>query len=1083
MKFQTLEIKNEQIVNHNDPSKFYWIISGNDSLLVKDYNKLIKGLGSAIPSSILYGPEIMAELPNVSRVLETIAINQALVCGQVISEALKNEVPTYAAIIFVHLKLKKGQKNDHLILGSRLNLEEACKRLQDWFNENIFNIQPLPFDFFESKNESVFNESLIKLKDIYSNEFELDTKKIIGKDKSKYDWQHTFLGVYGTAEYVDSKLDKTQYMAYCNRFLPSPKEDDISIKGIVVQFSPDYNAKLEIINYNTDGIVKTVKTVVLKSNIKNRLDAAKFIEEWFDNNVFNQPQPLPYDFFESKDSSIKADQSYEYKVGDKVRIIRKGSNWNPSGKMDKWLGKIMTIKQIYPATLTTLSIYKMEEDQDENNNYGWSWMQDCFELVSDYAAVPFDFFESKESSSKPKYNVGDKVRIIGQSEDSYWDAGGQMKKWIGKIMTIKEHSDNNCYYMEEDQDENYGGWCWLDTDFEPVYKPLPLDFFEDWQNGAVIKPKYKPGDKVVIKRKTDPSFWNFEGQMDKWIGKTMTIKSIEKGFYKMEEDQGEGSWGSTDGWTWSEQDLEPVAITLPLDFFENKNSLNEMKIPADWPKVGDKVIVARKSPEWNLAGEMDKWLGKTMTVRKLVDKYNGKYTAVKLEEDKYENHGDGWYWPIKDLDPNYYTLPMDFFESTNGFVSNEDLISLDKAVSDIDHNLLSTLNRNKADYYWQDLSHKSSFITYKDFTKNYDSVADVVYKITTQPAAGTFLIRARIFGSGSKSWLLSIVGYIWPSSGKHLFDIREQFNTRDEAAEACEKWFDENVFESFKTLPFDFFESKNGSVFNEDLNESTDEHDQAFQSVVQKFKKLKNKTLLTTEKTDYNWCCVDRVKSELQFFNDEKSIINAVKDYPYPEIIVIYRPIDSLIQNCQPNQVYYMFFIHSMITATSSEYYSCSLYLREADYSLLADSAIYFNTLKEAVNYVTTWSKDNIFNNDLKPLPLPLPFDFFESKNAINEGTKAIDKYKPGDKVVVTKILTDPAYYPVDLMKMWIDKTLTIKSRLKSGYYEVQEQECPFIWAEAELKPASNYYKSLPFDFFESKNGTVFKEDKNESIS
>lgn len=280
----------------------------------------------------------------------------------------------------------------------------------------------------------------------------------------------------------------------------------------------------------------------------------------------------------------------------------------------------------------------------------------------------------------------------------------------------------------------------------------------------------------------------------------MTIKSIENGFYKMEEDQGESAWG---GWTWSEQDLEPVAITLPLDFFESKNSLNEMKIPADWPKVGDKVVVARKSPAWNFDGEMDKWLGKTMTVRKLIYTSNGKYNAVKLEEDKYENGGTGWAWPIKDLDPinpSYYTLPMDFFEDVNGSVFNEDLIPLNKAVSDsdIDHNLLSTLNRNKADYYWQDLSHKISFTTYKDFTKHYDSVADVVYKITIQPAAGTFLIRARIFGSGSKSWLLSIVGYIWPSSGKHLFDIREQFNTRDEAAEACEKWFDENVFESLK---------------------------------------------------------------------------------------------------------------------------------------------------------------------------------------------------------------------------------------------------------------------------------------------
>ena len=37
----------------------------------------------------------------------------------------------------------------------------------------------------------------------------------------------------------------------------------------------------------------------------------------------------------------------KYKVGDKVRIIGKwiaGCNQNNEGKMDKWLGKVMTIK-------------------------------------------------------------------------------------------------------------------------------------------------------------------------------------------------------------------------------------------------------------------------------------------------------------------------------------------------------------------------------------------------------------------------------------------------------------------------------------------------------------------------------------------------------------------------------------------------------------------------------------------------------------------------------------------------------------------------------------------------------------------
>lgn len=64
------------------------------------------------------------------------------------------------------------------------------------------------------------------------------------------------------------------------------------------------------------------------------------------------------------------------KVGDKVKIVDKktGTGWNPHGKMDKWLGKIMTIRDVEPYGLV-----KMREDVAENND-GWWWsshMIDC----------------------------------------------------------------------------------------------------------------------------------------------------------------------------------------------------------------------------------------------------------------------------------------------------------------------------------------------------------------------------------------------------------------------------------------------------------------------------------------------------------------------------------------------------------------------------------------------------------------------------------------------------------------------------------------------------------------------------------
>lgn len=64
----------------------------------------------------------------------------------------------------------------------------------------------------------------------------------------------------------------------------------------------------------------------------------------------------------------------KYKVGDKVRIV---SEWgidcyqDSKGKMDKWLGKVMTIR--YVGEL----VYRMVEDSTEYDGKGWPWVENC----------------------------------------------------------------------------------------------------------------------------------------------------------------------------------------------------------------------------------------------------------------------------------------------------------------------------------------------------------------------------------------------------------------------------------------------------------------------------------------------------------------------------------------------------------------------------------------------------------------------------------------------------------------------------------------------------------------------------------
>lgn len=68
-----------------------------------------------------------------------------------------------------------------------------------------------------------------------------------------------------------------------------------------------------------------------------------------------------------------------YKPGDRVRIVEKwgaGCNQAPDGSMDKWLGKVMTIRGVY-KTSGSVRWYKMVEDEREYNDNaepGWDWL-------------------------------------------------------------------------------------------------------------------------------------------------------------------------------------------------------------------------------------------------------------------------------------------------------------------------------------------------------------------------------------------------------------------------------------------------------------------------------------------------------------------------------------------------------------------------------------------------------------------------------------------------------------------------------------------------------------------------------------
>lgn len=75
----------------------------------------------------------------------------------------------------------------------------------------------------------------------------------------------------------------------------------------------------------------------------------------------------------------------KYKVGDKVRIVdHRTGHMNHSGGMDKWLGKVMTIRNVDRF----MRGYWMEEDLGENIGLGWAWEDDMISGLAEPEREP-----------------------------------------------------------------------------------------------------------------------------------------------------------------------------------------------------------------------------------------------------------------------------------------------------------------------------------------------------------------------------------------------------------------------------------------------------------------------------------------------------------------------------------------------------------------------------------------------------------------------------------------------------------------------------------------------------------------------
>lgn len=132
----------------------------------------------------------------------------------------------------------------------------------------------------------------------------------------------------------------------------------------------------------------------------------------------------------------------KFNIGDKVVVARKSEAFVAGGRMDKWIGKIMTIRECDSGS----NSYQMYEDASECEGYGWWWNEDDLDpykginiimrdgkvIATDESGLSVEVSDDFEYGAKEalellfekrkEIKVGDKVKIVdsGKIYSSYW---------------------------------------------------------------------------------------------------------------------------------------------------------------------------------------------------------------------------------------------------------------------------------------------------------------------------------------------------------------------------------------------------------------------------------------------------------------------------------------------------------------------------------------------------------------------------------------------------------------------------------------------------------------------------------------
>lgn len=362
---------------------------------------------------------------------------------------------------------------------------------------------------------------------------------------------------------------------------------------------------------------------------------------------------------------MKIEEFKKLKVGDKVQIVKDydrsfmgciRDGWNVDGKMDKWLGKVMTIRKLESGSFGGAYV-RMEEDKNEHMGYGWMWSSNMIENKVEAHKETIIVIKT-DGKTVTAYRGKEKGVAKCSPEDEfdlYTGASLAIDRLFGEDK--KHHSYSfpmkGTLNVEFDDDKMSGSIKFdapaaeasmeekkIDIPAEKLMKrkeTKPCVFVELTDDCEITPVKHmtreeadtlKPGDKVQIVS-TKPIYeYTWCSEQDKYLGKVVTIKErckIHDELYFIEEDQDEhiGLFGK--GHLWDYEHFEKKVEDVPKE--KTKPEVKEVKREA---KKGDWIKIVKPSFTEECYSK-----GDILKVYKRSRKHNGVYCETKKKVNKY----------------------------------------------------------------------------------------------------------------------------------------------------------------------------------------------------------------------------------------------------------------------------------------------------------------------------------------------------------------------------------------------------------------------------------------------------------------